>query len=168
MAEAAPASKEPFNLSQLKELIELMEKHGVTSVSLRNDNEQWRLNRGAREVYVPMPSAPAPAMHAPQQYAAPAAAPAAAPPAAIASVASNLPEIKSPTVGTFYASPSPEDPPFVQVGSKVQPDTVVCIIEAMKVFNSITADCSGTIAEVLVKAGGSVDFGQPLFRVRPS
>ncbi len=170
MADAAPASKEPFNLAQLKELIELMEKHGVTSVSLRNGDEQWRLNRGAREVYVPMPSGPAPMNYAPQQqYAAPAAAPAAIPPpAAIAPAASNLPEIKSPTVGTFYASPSPEDPPFVQVGAKVQPDTVVCIIEAMKVFNSITADCSGTIAEVLVKAGGSVDFGQPLFRVRPS
>ena len=175
MADAAPASKEPFNLSQLKELIELMEKHGVTSVSLRNGDEQWRLNRGAREVYVPMPSAPAPLMHAPQQFAAPATAPAAAAPAATAAApataaptASNLPVIKSPTVGTFYASPSPEDPPFIQVGTKVQPDTVVCIIEAMKVFNEITADCSGTVAEVLIKAGDSVEFGQPLFRVRPS
>ena len=167
MADAAPASKEPFNLVQLKELIELMEKHGVTAVSLRNGDEHWRLNRGAREVYVPMPSAPAAMMQAPQQYAAPAAAPAAAP-VAVAPAASNLPEIKSPTVGTFYASPSPEDPPFVQVGTKVQPETVVCIIEAMKVFNQITADCSGTVAEVLVKAGGSVEFGQPLFRVRPN
>lgn len=163
MAEA-PASSAPFNLTTLKELIELMEKHGVTEVSLKNGDEQWRLARGAREVFVPV-GAPQMPMHAPApapQFA-PAAAPAPAP-APAAAVATG-PVIKSPTVGTFYAAPTPEDPPFVQVGSAVKPDTIVCIVEAMKVMNNITADVSGTIAEVLVKNGESVEYGQPLFRL---
>lgn len=75
--------------------------------------------------------------------------------------------IKSPAVGTFYVAPSPEDPPFVSIGSRVSPDSVVCTIEAMKVFNPIPAEVSGTITAVLVKNGDSVEFGQPLFRVKP-
>ena len=75
--------------------------------------------------------------------------------------------IKSPTVGTFYSSPSPDDPPFVTVGSKVQPDTTVCIVEAMKVFNPIPAEVTGTITAVLVSNGDSVEYDQPLFRVDP-
>jgi acetyl-CoA carboxylase biotin carboxyl carrier protein len=75
--------------------------------------------------------------------------------------------IKSPTVGTFYTASSPDDPPFVSVGTRVQPDTVVCLIEAMKVFNQIPAEVSGVIAEVLAKNGDSIEFGQPLFRVTP-
>jgi acetyl-CoA carboxylase biotin carboxyl carrier protein len=75
-------------------------------------------------------------------------------------------DIKSPTVGTYYEAPSPGDPPFVTAGSKVAQDSVVCIIEAMKVFNQITADLNGTVTEVLVKNGDAVEFGQPLFRVR--
>ncbi|MFM8219384.1 MAG: acetyl-CoA carboxylase biotin carboxyl carrier protein, partial [Planctomycetaceae bacterium] len=77
-----------------------------------------------------------------------------------------LPAIKSPTVGTYYESAAPGEKPFVNVGSKVTAETVVCLIEAMKVFNQITADTSGTIAEILVKNGDPVDFGQPLFRVK--
>lgn len=73
--------------------------------------------------------------------------------------------IKSPTVGTFYTSPTPDDPPFVSVGSKVTADTVVCIVEAMKVMNQIPAEVNGTITEVLVKDGEAIEFGQPLFRV---
>ncbi len=164
MAEA-PASNAPFNLEQLKELIELMEKHGVTEVSLKNGDEQWRLARGAREVFVPV-GAPQMQMAAPAPMPAPAAAPVAAAPAAAPAPAAAGPAIKSPTVGTFYSSPTPEDPPFVQVGSTVKPDTVVCIVEAMKVFNQITADIAGTITEVLVKNGDSVEYGQPLFRVK--
>lgn len=163
MAEA-PASNEPFNLTKLKELIELMEKHGVTEVSLKNGDEQWRLARGSREVFVPV-GAPQMQMAAPAAMPAPAQAPAAAP-VAPAPAAPSGPAIKSPTVGTFYSSPTPEDPAFVQVGSTVKPDTVVCIVEAMKVFNQITADVSGTITEVLVKNGDSVEYGQPLFRVK--
>jgi len=74
-------------------------------------------------------------------------------------------EIKSPLVGTFYATPSPDSEPFVEVGSKVEENSVVCIIEAMKVMNEIKAEVSGTIAEILVKNGEAVEYGQVLFRV---
>jgi acetyl-CoA carboxylase biotin carboxyl carrier protein len=96
-------------------------------------------------------------------------APAPAPPtaaAAPAAPAAELPAIKSPTVGTFYESAAPGEAPFVQVGTKVTTDSVVCIIEAMKVFNQITSDLTGTVTEVLVKNGDPVEYGQPLFRVR--
>ena len=75
--------------------------------------------------------------------------------------------IKSPLVGTFYATPSPDSPPFVEAGSKVEPQMVVCIIEAMKVMNEIKTEVGGTIAEVLVKNGQAVEFGQALFKIRP-
>lgn len=74
--------------------------------------------------------------------------------------------ITSPMVGTFYRCPSPDRPPFVEVGKSVQPTTIVCIIEAMKVMNEIPADASGTILEVLVKDGQPIEFGQPLFKIR--
>ena len=157
------AGNESFNLDKLKELIELMEKHDLTDVHLRHGAEQWRLRRG------PQVLAAAPA--APVAYAAPAAAPAPAAPAAAPEAvapASNLLEIKSPIVGTFYSSPTPEDPVFVTAGSKVTQDTVVCIVEAMKVFNQITADISGTIEEMLVGNGDPVESGQVLFRVKPN
>lgn len=167
MSDDDQTSNESFNLDKLKELIELMEKHDLTDVHLRHGAEQWRLRRGP-QVVAAAPSAPA-------AYAAPAAAPAPAAPAAAApeaaapaAPASNLLEIKSPIVGTFYSSPTPEDPVFVTAGSKVTPDTVVCIVEAMKVFNQITADVSGTIEEMLVGNGDPVESGQVLFRVKPN
>jgi acetyl-CoA carboxylase biotin carboxyl carrier protein len=76
-------------------------------------------------------------------------------------------EIKSPIVGTFYEAPSPDSEPYVEVGSRVDPQTVVCIVEAMKVMNEIKAEISGTILEKLVKTGQAVEYGQPLFRVKP-
>ncbi|MGE4004227.1 MAG: acetyl-CoA carboxylase biotin carboxyl carrier protein, partial [Planctomycetaceae bacterium] len=76
--------------------------------------------------------------------------------------------IKSPTVGTFYAAPQPGDPPFVKVGDRVAPETIVCIVEAMKVFNQIPAEVSGSITKVLVNTGDAVEFGQPLFQVKPN
>lgn len=167
MSDDDQTSNESFNLDKLKELIELMEKHDLTDVHLRHGAEQWRLRRGP-QVVAAAPSAPA-------AYAAPAAAPAPAAPAASApeaaapaAPASNLLEIKSPIVGTFYSSPTPEDPVFVTAGSKVTPDTVVCIVEAMKVFNQITADVSGTVEEMLVGNGDPVESGQVLFRVKPN
>jgi len=164
MADKTADSSESFNLDKLKELIELMEKHGLSEVHLRHGSEQWRLRRGGQDTVQFVPAthpaaAPAPVAAAP--------APQTAAPAPEAP-ASNLLEIKSPIVGTFYSSPSPEDPAFVQKGSKVGPDTVVCIVEAMKVFNQITADLSGTIEEVLVSNGDPVESGQPLFRVSPN
>jgi acetyl-CoA carboxylase biotin carboxyl carrier protein len=163
MVDDAPNPSESFNLEKLKELIELMEKHDLTDVHLRHGAEQWRLRRGPQVV------AAAPA--APVAYAAPAPtplAPAALAPAAPATPVSNLLEIKSPIVGTFYSSPTPDDPIFVTVGSKVTADAVVCIVEAMKVFNQITADVSGTVAEILVGNGDPVESGQVLFRIAPN
>jgi acetyl-CoA carboxylase biotin carboxyl carrier protein len=162
MPKEPPAGGGSFDLDKLRQLIELMERHDLTEVSLRRGEEQWRLRRGGPQHAAPPPSAAAPA-YAPAH----AAAPAPASPPAAADAGAGMLEIKSPTVGTFYASPSPDDPPFVKIGSRVQPDTVVCLVEAMKVFNQILAEVSGTIAEVLVNSGDPVDFGQVLFRVRP-
>lgn len=158
------ASAAPFDLDRLQQLIEMMEKHGVTDVSLRRGNEQWKLRRGtpATMVAAPMAYAPAPV---PVAAAAPAAAPAASAPAAAKD--DGLLVIKSPTVGTFYSAQAPEDPPFVTVGAKVGPQSTVCLIEAMKVFNPITADVSGTIEAILAKNGDAVEYGQALFKVRP-
>lgn len=162
MSDAETPRDAPFDLDKLVLLVEMMEKHGLTEVSLQRGDQKWRLRRGGHEAFAPMV-----ALHPP----------ASAPPA-VTNPASPLLEnpaarvdgtvtINSPTVGTFYASPTPEDPPFVNVGAQVQPETVVCIVEAMKVFNQIPAEVSGTITAILVKNGDSVEFGQPLFRVRP-
>jgi acetyl-CoA carboxylase biotin carboxyl carrier protein len=158
----------PFDLGALRRLVEMMEKHGLNEVSLRSGETHWRLRRGPEVVagFPPIPpgyaSPPMPAAPAPQ-----ASAPAALAVSAPAAPAPSGVFIKSPTVGTFYTASSPDDPPFVSVGTRVQPDTVVCLIEAMKVFNQIPAEVSGVIAEVLAKNGDSIEFGQPLFRVTP-
>ncbi|MDA7504034.1 acetyl-CoA carboxylase biotin carboxyl carrier protein, partial [bacterium] len=99
---------------------------------------------------------------------APAPAPSAAQPAAAASSDEGLIEVKSPTVGTFYQSPTPNDPAFVKVGDEVGKETVVCIVEAMKVMNQIPADTTGTIAKILLKDGDAVQYGQVLFLVKPN
>lgn len=160
----------PLDLERLRELIALMEKHDLSEVDLQNGEQRCRLRRGPQNVQVmsapqgylpqPMHAAPAPAPVAPAAGGTP-AAPAPAP------VNDGSIVIKSPTVGTFYASPSPDDPPFVKVGATVKPDTVICLIEAMKVYNQITADVAGTITEVLVNNADAVEFGQPLFRIKP-
>lgn len=161
MAKETPPAGEPFNLDQLKELIELMEKHGLTEVHLRHGAEQWRLRRGGHEAVQMVPVQ--------QPVAAPTpTAPAAPAPETPAAPASNLHEIKSPMVGTFYQAPSPEDPPYVTVGATVAPDTIVCQLEAMKVFEQISADCNGTVEEILVQNGDPVEHGQVLFRVKPA
>ncbi len=153
-----------FDLDQLKKLLQMMEKHGATEVNLESGEERWKVRRGPKEVQtVAMAAAPAPVAAAPIVAAAapaPAAAAAPAEPAAKPGVT-----INSPTVGTFYSAPTPEDPEFVKIGDQVSPDTIVCIVEAMKVFNQIPAELSGKIVEVLVKNGDPVEFGQPLYRV---
>ena len=157
MSEDVSANEGPFDLERLKELIEMMERHGLTEVSLRRGDEKWRLRRGPTHV-MPPNTFPASVEH-----------PAASVPLAESKEdpPDSTVEIKSPTVGTYYAAPTPDDPPFIKVGSQVQPDTIICIVEAMKVFNQIPAEISGTIVKILVNTGDSVDFGQPLYRVRP-
>lgn len=154
----------PFDLDKLQQLVEMMEKHGLSEVHLRRGDEQWRLRRGAKETLQMVP--PPPAYYAPPvPMAPPAAAPTASAAPAADPNAGGL-TIKSPTIGTFYATPAPNDPPFVSVGSVVTPDTVVCTIEQMKVFNQIPAGVSGTITAVLVKSGDAVEFDTPLFRYK--
>lgn len=152
-----------FDLDRVKDLIEIMEKNGLTEVLLKKGDEKWCLRRGPQEVMTTV---------AAQPQAAPIAA-SVVPAAAQASetsapVDSGLIEIKSPTVGTFYEAASPEDPPFIKVGDRVSADTIVCLVEAMKVFNQIPAEVSGTIAEILVKNGDAIEFGQAIFKVKPN
>jgi len=165
MAEPRSSGNAPFDLEKLQQLVEMMEKHGLSEVHLRRGDEQWRLRRGAKEVLQTVPQPPIqylqPAPAAPQAAMASVAAPAAAPDANAAGLS-----IKSPTIGTFYSSPSPTDPPFVSVGTVVTPETVVCTIEQMKVFNQIQAGVSGTITAVLVQSGDAVEFDTPLFRYK--
>lgn len=154
--------EESFDLDRFRKLLQLMEKYGVNEVALQNEGESWKIRRGPRQVAVApeqvvQAAAPAPVV-------APAPAPA---PAAAATSAPEAVTINAPTIGTFYSAPTPEDGAFVSVGSVVQPDTVVCIIEAMKVFNEVHAEKAGRIAEILVQNGDAVSFGQPLFRIEP-
>ena len=158
MSEAAASGNTSFDLEKLQLLVEMMEKHGLSEVHLRRGDEQWRLRRGVPEVAHAAPPPMTSHVAVPTAVAVPVAAPA---------EASGLIDIKSPTVGTFYVSPSPGEPAFVTVGSVVTPETIVCLLEAMKVFNQIPAEVSGTIAAILVNSGDAIEYGQPLFRVRP-
>ncbi|MFN0052654.1 MAG: acetyl-CoA carboxylase biotin carboxyl carrier protein [Planctomycetales bacterium] len=153
----------PFDLDKLRELIGLMDAHGLSEIDLRSGDQRWNLRRGPAEVMQMMPPA---GFAAPLPVPVPVAAVGGAAPAPAPAEDKDTVTIKSPTVGTFYESPSPGDPPYASVGTKVAQDSVVCIIEAMKVFNQITADLNGIVTAVLVKNGDPVEFGQPLFRVR--
>ena len=167
---AKPTENESsFDLDRFRKLLQLMEKYGVTEANLQKDGESWKVRRGPKQVSVAPEMAlvpqqvPAAATAPPPAAAAPAPAAAEAPAAAPAGIT-----IDAPTVGTFYSSPTPEEPAFVSVGTNIQPDTTICIIEAMKVFNQIPAEKSGKIVEVLVSDGDAVEFGQPLFRIEPA
>jgi acetyl-CoA carboxylase biotin carboxyl carrier protein len=155
----------PFDVGTVEKLIGLMAEHDLSEVDLHDGDSRIRLRRG----HGPILSAMAP-MAAPMMPAAapPAAAPAPAAAASPPPVADNKKYhfITSPTPGTFYAKPSPEEQDYIKEGSKVTPDTVVCKIEAMKIFNDITADCTGTVVEILVKNAQPVEYGQPLFKVQ--
>ena len=149
------------DIRTIRHLGRLMRRYDLTAIDLIEGQTQIRLRRrGAEAAQVPSPPVPAAVPPSPVVAVAASAAPttaAAEPPAGTL--------IRSPMVGTFYASSSPEAPPFVVVGSAVRPEMTVCIIEAMKVFTDIPAGVAGTIAEVLVKSGQPVEFDQPLFRV---
>ncbi len=157
-----------IDIRKLKELVRLMSTNDLVELDLRDKDEQVTIRRpspqAAPQIVHHAPVMAAPAVAAPAG--APVAAPAAAAPAARDSDA-GLIKIESPMVGTFYASPSPDKPPFITAGASVGPETVVCLVEAMKIFNEIKAGCSGTIERVLVKSGDPVEFGQPLFLVKP-
>jgi acetyl-CoA carboxylase biotin carboxyl carrier protein len=153
----------PFDVGTVRELVELMEKFDLSEVDLNDGDHRIRLRRGGR--IAAAPATLVPNFHQPAPAPVPAAGQSAAPPAAPGKM---LVEIKSELVGTFYAKPAPDKDDYVKAGSRVSPDTVVCKVEAMKIFNDITAKCSGTIVEVCVQNGQFVDFDQVLFRVDPS
>ena len=159
-AEAGEAG--PMSVPLLRQLVRLMSDNDLTSLELRDGEQRIALSRGGP----PMPAYDAPPQPPPPMRRDP-AAPQPPTPATEPAMPSNLVEIKSPMVGTFYNSPSPDAKAFVNVGDKVGPDTDVCIIEAMKVFNNIKAETSGTIEKMLVESGQSVEFGQILFLVKP-
>ena len=151
-----------MDLDEINRLIELMNKNDLLEVELVEDAKKIRLKKkydGGMRVMPAMAPMAAPVQMAGQ------AAPAA--PAGAAQPAGTI-AIKSPMVGTFYRSANPEAPPYVEEGDAVNKDTTVCMIEAMKVFNEIKAEMEGTIAAILVENGQSVEYGQPLFLVKPS
>jgi acetyl-CoA carboxylase biotin carboxyl carrier protein len=150
-----------FDIGRLRELIELMQEHELNEVDLKQAEQRIRLRRGPDGV-------PAVAAYAPPAAAAPAPSAPAAPDGGSDSAADdNSVYILSEAVGTFYARPKPDKPAFVNVGDKVSADTIVCLIEAMKLFNEVPAGLSGTIKEVLVNDGDPIDHGMKLFRVEP-
>ena len=153
---------EPLDVRTIRHLVRLMKAYDLTALDLVDGSTRIRLRRqGGEPVAVP----PVPYPTAP--VAAPPAPPASRPEAVAPPVPSGV-VIESPMVGTFYAASSPDSPPFATAGTAVRPDTTVCVIEAMKVFTDIPAGVAGTVTEVLVKNGQSVEYGQPLFRVNPA
>ncbi|SDU17505.1 biotin carboxyl carrier protein [Verrucomicrobium sp. GAS474] len=155
-----------MDLKEIKAVIDLMTKNSLLEFELEKQDFKIRIKKG--EIHeISTYNAPVGAVFAQPQAAPAIAAPVAAPaPAAPAAPAADAKEIVSPMVGTFYHSPSPDSAPYVTVGQEVTEDTVVCIIEAMKVMNEIKAEIRGTITEVLAENGKPVDFNKPLFAVR--
>ena len=153
---ATPKGGDVFNVDRIRDLIDLMEERGLCEVDLKQADQQIRLVRGGIGPGAAAAASPPPASTATPE---PAARPAAVEDAAHVKV------VKAPMVGTFYSKPNPNAEDFVKIGSKVSPDTVLCIIEAMKVFNEIPAEVEGTIIEVLASNEEAVDYGRPLFKV---
>ena len=170
MAENAPDSTEPLDVQRIHYLVRLMKRYDLTDLNISDGHVQIRLRRRGPESAASLLHPPATLLSS-ASHAHPAAAHSAGPaPARTEPPVAGPPTIviRSPMVGTYYASSAPDAPPFVAIGSAIQPDTTVCIIEAMKVFTDIPAGVSGTISEILVKNGQPVEFDQPLFRVIPT
>jgi len=172
-----PSKDSPgLDLKEIRQIVDLMAKNELSFFNLEHGTFKITLRRGtdveaAKDLLSKMPmSAPVATMQAPMMQAAPAplVAPTAvaAAPAAAAVEDSRGPTINSPMVGTFYRAASPTDPPFINVGDQVDENTVVCIIEAMKVMNEIKAEARGTIARILTDDAKPVQYGQPLFELK--
>jgi acetyl-CoA carboxylase biotin carboxyl carrier protein len=165
-----------MNITQIQDLIKFVAKSGVSEVEIEQKDfkitikthEPERKNKAPEMIQV---AVPAPAQAMPQAVVAPSPSPAAAPspPAAPASApAGNFVEVKSPMIGTFYRSPGPDKPAFIEVGDTIKAGDTVCIIEAMKLFNEIESEVSGKIVKVLVNDSTPVEYDQPLFLVEPA
>jgi acetyl-CoA carboxylase biotin carboxyl carrier protein len=158
-----------MDLKDIKAIIDLMRKNNLSEFEMERQEFKIKLKRAAGVSQVtdesgyypvaPVAPAPLPLSAPPASAAAATPAPPAGPPAL---------EIESPMIGTFYRSPSPESQPYVEVGTEVNPETIVCIIEAMKVMNEIKAEVKGVVTHILAENAKPVEFGQPLFRIRPA
>ena len=155
------AEQPKVDLAEVRRLVKLMEASELAEVEIELEGKRVRVVRAGAVAPV-VTAAHVPVAAAPAAPGAPAAA------APTAPEAKRGVEIPSPMVGTFYRSPSPDAAPFTEVGDRIAKDTVVCIIEAMKVMNEIKAEVEGEILEILVQNGEPVEFGQPLFLIRPS
>ena len=156
-----------MDISEIKRIVKLMEAKGLTEFTMKDESGELSLKRGNGDAHivhslpqvVPAPVAPAPILTS---------AEVSSKPDVDQNDSDGMIEIPSPIVGTFYRKPAPDEPNFVTEGDNVNSDSVVCIVEAMKVMNEIKAEVSGTISKVLVEDGSPVQFGQPLFLVDPS
>jgi acetyl-CoA carboxylase biotin carboxyl carrier protein len=162
LADDASNHPGPFDVRTIEQLVALMSQHELSEIDLRHGEQRISLRRGSfSPVAAALPVAaekPAAAVVPPSKTVE------AAPP----SPSRPLIDIKSPTVGTFYAQDNPNAPPYVTVGARVTPKTIVCQIEAMKIFNEISADCNGVVVEVCVQNKEFVEYGTVLFRVEPT
>ena len=155
-----------MDLKDIKAIIDLMKKNSITEFELEEKDSKLRLKRGLTGG-APVAQADDAVPLIPLPMALPSAAGSAAPAAPALANTGEI-DIKSPMIGTFYRSPSPEAAAYVEPGTEVGPESVVCIIEAMKVMNEIKSEVKGVITQILVENGKPVEFGQPLFKVRPS
>lgn len=160
-----------FKLSEIKELIKLLDQTSVHELEIENEGARLLIRKPGKTEVVNVQAAPITHTYAPQAVpagsAAEAASPATTPAAAPAAPETNYHRITSPMVGTFYRASSPDAAPFVNVGDRVKEKSVVCILEAMKLMNELEAEVRGEIVEILVENGQLVEFGQPLFLVKP-
>jgi acetyl-CoA carboxylase biotin carboxyl carrier protein len=158
-----------MDITELKKLVRLMNENDLVELEIEEQGSTIRLRKGpsgAGQAVYALPPQPAGAVVLPPAAPGGAAAPAPGAPPAPSGPPAGTAEIKSPIVGTFYRSASPESPPYVNVGDRISPESVVCIVEAMKVMNEIKADVRGEVVEVLVENGEPVEFDQPMFRVK--
>ena len=169
---AAQRPAASVNMEELRELIGLLRDNGLAELELENEGFRVRLRRestygqpAAQTAEVPLPPPPPPAQPAPPPAGGPSHPGTHA--STEASQDQDLHIIPSPIVGTFYRSPSPAADPFVKIGSNVEPESVVCIIEAMKLMNEIQAEASGEVVKIYVENGQPVEYGQPLFGIKP-
>jgi len=156
-------------LKDIKAIIDLMKKNSITEFELEEKDSKLRLKRGLNGSS-PAAQSDDSVQMMPMPVANPLTPVLTVPPTTVSSVVVNSGEIdvKSPMIGTFYRSPSPESASYVDVGTEVNPESVVCIIEAMKVMNEIKAEVKGVVTQILIENGKPVEFGQPLFKVRPA
>jgi acetyl-CoA carboxylase biotin carboxyl carrier protein len=162
-----PKGTGPFDVATIRALVALMGRHDLSEIDLHNGTQRIRLRRGPGKTTINATAAPLLAA-APQPTLVPPPPKPAATDAAAPQPTRKLIDIKSPTPGTFYSRPNPEAEPYVKVGSRVEPKSIVCQIEAMKLYTEIEAGCSGVIAEIVVENAQAVEFDQVLFRVNPT